>query len=319
MEIEQTDGTRISAIREQKGTLVPDLREPGTAAPNWLKNPFIEETKEHESKKINKTSELNTTIRAFEALLHRGKGGVYRAIDLSLSPGRLCILKEGRMYGEMDWDGRDGYWRVQNEANVISTLRKSGVEEIPKIYSTFKAESNFYVALEFIEGQSLQSILNKNIPIKDALIYGIQLARLLDKIHSAGWVWRDCKPLNLIVSNQGILRPIDFEGAFLIEQPDNMPWVTPGYTPPEMSHNFTVQSRLFEDLYALGATLHHLFSGQVPSTSNLPPIGKLRRNIPPSVRKIISTLLNSDPHVRPNARTVIETLESAFINNFGKN
>lgn len=315
IELERSDGTRVLAIRNPHGDLVPDLREPGTAIPEWLDDPFIVKSQKETIVKEEAITPLNTTIRAYEALSHRGKGGVYRAIDLSVSPARLCILKEGRKNGEIDWDERDGFWRVKHELEVISSLSSFDVG-VPEIYTYFDVESNFYVAMELIEGRNLQSILTKKLRIKDALQYGVQIARLLHKIHSAGWVWRDCKPMNLIINKEGIIRPIDFEGACLIDQFDTTPWGTPGYLPPQSDQNINTNSHLPEDLYALGATLHQLFSGQIPQASALLPIGKLRRQIPPSVRRIIAELLDPQPENRPDAKTVLQTLETAFSENY---
>jgi len=310
--IENSDGTSIPAIRDPEGKLVPDLREPGAAVPSWATDPFVEKC--HRSDNVSTTeSPLKTTILAYEALSQRGKGGVYRALDLSVLPARLCVLKEGRRDGETDWDGRDGYWRVQHEAQVLSSLFLAGVE-VPRVYTTFQDGMHYYLVTEYLEGENLQSFLSKTkkIPIADALRYGIQLARLLDKIHSAGWVWRDCKPLNLILSKEGALRPLDFEGACPVDLPDRTPWGTNGYVPPEGLEEPVTGSRIPEDNYALGSTLHQLLSGRTPyGTYPLPAIGKLRRHIPPVVRQIISALLDPDSNSRPNARTVLQSLEQA--------
>lgn len=311
--IKNSDGESISAVRTPDGELVPDLRELGKAVPSWITNPFIR--KMHYSKpKVtqNVIGQLKTTFLTYEAISQRGKSGVYRCLDLSVKPARLCILKEGRRHGETDWDNRDGYWRVLHEAEVLAQLNLAGIN-VPKVYATFEEGRNYYLAMEAVEGKNLQQILQKKIPIRDAIQYGLQLCKILYNIHSFGWVWRDCKPINLIVDNKGILRPIDFEGACSIDSPDHTHWGTLGYVPPEWNLPFKGQSRLPEDLYALGATLHQLFSGQIPTTSPLVPIEKLRRRVPSPVRKVISDLLSQDPASRPNALFVSRILEMSFL------
>jgi serine/threonine protein kinase len=108
-----------------------------------------------------------------------------------------------------------------------------------------------------------------------------------------------------------LLRPVDFEGACHVDAPDSAPWGTHAYTPPEQRGSFTPESGIPQDLYALGITLHQLFSGQVPDPpKRLAPVGSLRRGVPPAVRKLIAALLQ--PQLRPNAQTVFEKLRGAY-------
>lgn len=314
LKIEMPDGTLMPAIRNPEGGLVPDLREAGAAAPAWAADPFRRLFR-HRKKATADTSPLRSTVWAYEALSQRGKGGVYRAVDLSVTPARLCILKEGRRHGETDWDGRDGYWRVEREGRVLSLLAQAGVE-VPGVYTTFELGTHHYLVTEFVEGDNLQSVLssNKKIPIFEALRYGIQLAELLHRIHAAGWIWRDCKPLNLILTKKRLLRPVDFEGACSVAQPDKMPWGTVGYIPPEWMEYRTAGARITDDLFALGATLHQMLSGRVPDASYPPPpIGSLRRHVPYCARQVVSALLDPAPSSRPDAVIVARELESACL------
>lgn len=307
------NGSRMPAIRNPAGEAVADRRVPDAAIPEWLTDPFPQPPR----RKAAATSPLSTTIRAYEALSQRGKGGVYRALDLSVSPARLCVLKEGRRHGETDWDRRDGFWRVKHEADVLSTLRASGVP-VPEVYLTFKSGTHYYLVTEFIEGQNLQSILldkRKRISAAEALRLGRQVAEAVSQIHSAGWVWRDCKPLNLIASGRAVLRPIDFEGACSISKPDPTPWGTDGYVPPEFRRVPENGLRLPEDLYALGATLQQLLAAR-RSSKPFPPgrSRKLRPGIPATVRKLILALLDERPESRPSAKSALQVLTRAWQN-----
>ena len=306
-------GERVPAVRNADGALVPDLRGPGKSVPAWVFDPFPGKHRRRKQARIIE-SPLRATIRAYQTLSQRGKGGVYRALDLSVSPPRFCVLKEGRPHGETDWEGRDGRWRVRHEEQVLACLSNEAVR-VPAVYSSFEVEDHYYLVTEFIEGDNLHSLLlntKKKLPISEALRYGIQLAELLSAIHAAGWAWRDCKPLNLIVAQGGRLRPVDFEGACRIDAPDPLPWGTPAYLPPEQRGSFVGESCATQDLYALGVTLHQLLSGRVLDSSERPaPVGRLRRRVPPAVRKVIAALLQPQPKLRPQAQTVLETLERA--------
>jgi len=302
----------VLAIRDPRGKLIPDLRGPGAAVPGWATDPFLKQRRQL-GKRISVQSPLGTTILAYEVMSRRGKGGVYRALDLSVSPARLCVLKEGKRHGETDFDGRDGYWRTGHEARVLSCLSSAGIE-VPEIYTKFETDGNQYLVVEFIEGQNLQSLLlsrRGEMALSEAVLYGIQAARLLHKIHATGWMWRDCKPLNLILSKEGIVRPVDFEGACPIDKPDVGLWGTDGYLPPEsLKHPFGA-SRVSQDLFALGATLHQLLCGRLDGTYPPKPLDRLRRGVNPRVREIISALLDSDPQSRPDAKSAAQILESS--------
>src|SRR5205085_2887129 len=99
-------------------------------------------------------------------------------------------------------------------------------------------------------GVSLQTLLSKRrrrLPIKRALWFGLQVARLVSKLHAAGWVWRDCKPDNLLVTMHGTIRPVDFEGACRFQKSDPSLWGTHGFVPPEFTKSSNKGSKVPED------------------------------------------------------------------------
>jgi hypothetical protein len=309
-EIENEDGTCTLAVRSPEGELVPDLRASARVIPDWVSDPFVELNPHPETQAIDCQSK--TDYRVFRALTQRGKGGVYQAVDLSAQPLRLCILKEGRKNGEPDWDGRDGCWRAKNEKETLCALRALGID-VPHVYGSFEANENYYLVTEFIEGMSLQALLHRRqrrLPLARALHYARQLASLLSQIHANGWVWRDCTPSNLIVTEDDSLRPLDFEGACPVQQPNPLPWGTRPFAPAEAYEEFNVQSRASDDLYALGVTIYYLLTGTFPSMPAPTPIQKLRRNIPGAVRRIVAELLSHEPQRRPAAYCVAENLKA---------
>jgi hypothetical protein len=311
LEVEGLNGERTYAIRDPEGNLVPDTRD-SAIMPGWAPDPFLCE-REREAHAPAVTP-LRTTFKAFRALAQRGRGGVYQALDLSVTPPRLCILKEGRRNGEVGWDGRDGFWRVRHEGRVLAALRGVGVN-VPRVLSSFKAEENYYIAVEFIEGESLDHWLSRRrrrLAVSVALRCAVELARLVSRVHAAGWVWRDCKPGNVRITKGGEFRLLDFEGACTIESPDPMPWGTPAYSPPEGNDAFRGQSRLPEDLYALGATIYLLLAGRPPDSASPLPLEKMRRNVPEDARKVVAELLDADPRRRLGALAASRRLEAAL-------
>jgi class IV lanthipeptide synthase len=307
LEFETPEGARAPGIRNPEGVVVPDLRNLESAKPEWAVDPFLACTRPQSIPTSD--TPLKNTFRAYRALTQRGKGGVYEAVDLSVSPPRLCILKEGRRGGEMGWDGRDGAWRVRHENKVINTLREAGVDA-PQVFSSFEAEGNSYLVTERLDGETLAAVLRRRrrrLPLHIGIRYGLEIAKLLSRIHSAGWAWRDCKPTNIFVTKTG-LRPLDFEGACLVSKPDHVSWGTPGFTMPERPAVGKIESAVDDDLYALGVTIYLLLTGRLPAESGLIPIEKLRRGAPPRVSHLVSELILAAPLKRPGAQSAADIL-----------
>lgn len=309
LEIEYPDGTRTPSMRDNQGNLVPDLRVSDKAKPDWVVDPFIGDAPKR--KKIDIDSPLKSTFRVFASLAQRGKGGVYKALDFSVSPPRLCILKEGRSHGEVAWDGRDGYWLAKHEKEILIQLRSAGIE-VPEVYSSFEVDGNYYLVTEFVAGETLQDILarrKRRLSLSSALGYAVRMADLLDKIHLTGLAWRDCRPANIMVTRDGRLRPIDFEGACSITQPDPMRWSAPAFAPPEDPREVGASSERI-DLYALGAVIYFLLTGHVPESSHPTPLRKLRRRVSQDVSDLVRDLMNANEPADNCAENLFNRLRS---------
>lgn len=311
-ELKNADGSKVLAMRDQNGKLIPDLRATATPHPEWVSNPFPAVSAETDSLE----TPLAKNYKVFRALAQRGKGGVYQAVDFSAAAPRFCLVKEGRKNGETDWDGRDGFWCVQYEKRVLDFLRRKGLK-VPKIYSSFETARSFYLVTEFIEGETLHRFLQKRkrrLSVAQAIKYAIQLASLIFQIHSAGWFWRDCKPDNLIVAENGVLRPIDFEGACLINQLDYVSCGTLTAELLEGGENLAARRGINPDLFALGAIIYLLFEGELPKVSILQGAPQIRRrNVPNEINLLVSQLLDPDPTKYPTAESVAQKL-AAFLN-----
>ena len=112
---------------------------------------------------------LMTTFRAYEAISQRGKGGVYRALDLTVRPARLCLLKEGRRHGETDFFDRDGRWRVRHEHQVLVSLRRAGID-VPNVYDSFEIDGHYYLVTEFIEGETWGDAISPDEPKTEMVV-----------------------------------------------------------------------------------------------------------------------------------------------------
>jgi len=302
---------RSHVVKSPTGELLPDSAEFWESRFDWAADPLIETRPKLVRCRIEST--LQNRFRVFRALRQRGKGGVYQAIDMAATPTRLCILKEGRRHGETSEDGSDGYWRVKNEERNLSHLRSAGIE-VPEIFSAFEVEGHYYLVLEFIAGETLEHLLKRRkrrLAIEQVIHYGIQLSQLLSQIHAAGWAWRDCKPGNLLITTEGRMRPLDFEGACPINQISQSVWWTPDFTPPEYQDKYAEDADpVAADRYALGAILYLLVTGRYHRSSSSMTVNKLRRGVPEQITSLISELLSFDPQQRPEAATTAKRLSA---------
>ena len=308
------NGEEKSAIRTPDGELVVDERGPDGAIPFWVRSPFPRSVV---AAKARVCSRFTDSFKVFKALSQRGKGGVYTALDITSIPMRLCVLKEGRRLGEVDWDGKDGFWRIKNEAKALEDLRRYEVP-VPIIYSEFRQRHSCYVAMEHLDGKNLQELCaSSKITIERRVNLCFQMARLVSKIHEAGWVWRDCKPLNFMVCTDDQLRPLDFEGAVRRDRSFSLPWGTAGYVPPEwlsIRQNFDLE---VDDLFALGASFLHVVTQSPPPTNHSDMLAFARqtlpkRRIPEAIQRNIMALIQAQPSARPKANKVYEELSKCL-------
>lgn len=310
-EAEISNEYKTPMIRDLSDNFVPDSRE--EAKPSWMDDPF------QSIKQFNKPllerieNPLETTYHIFRALRQRGKGGVYQAIDIcGADKPRLCIVKEGRRYGEVSWDGCDGFQMVKHEAKVLQAMQATKINS-PRHYSTFEVDGNYYLAAEFIEGKSLEQLMQprkRRFSIKQVLKYSRQIAELLREIHSAGWIWRDCKPANLIVAKNGSLRPLDFEGACRINQLNSHGWKTVEFSAPasrNRSSNLAIEA---EDIYSFGTVIYYLLTGKIYQPDSPLSVRSARCHIPQKVQEVIDKMLVLPVQKkRPSAKSLVREFD----------
>ena len=257
----RTTKTRSGIIHGPTGKRLADKRAPGQAVPGWLDDPFQKVRRRPRPRK----GPIGVELLAYRARMQRGKGGVYEALDLSVSPARRIILKEGRRHGETDWNGIDGYARIKHEACVLRSLRKAGLP-VPQVFREFVQNENRYLVLERIAGRPLIPLAGthpKQFSWRRAENILERLAPILSQMHAAGWVWRDCKPSHIFL-HRGTLRLIDFEGACRIPTRNVLPWGSPNYAPVSSRGGFNRRAGTLEDDYALGVIVFQFMAGEFP-------------------------------------------------------
>ena len=151
------------------------------------------------------------------------------------------------------------------EAQTVASLHHPNIVEVIDI---FDENNTSYMVMSFIEGRSLQSIVDTSGPLSypDAVNYMAQVTSAVEYIHKHKILHRDIKPENIMVTADYKAILIDFGSAREFEQDKTQmhtSMLTHGYAPPEQ---YTANSRKgsYTDIYALGATLYFILTGKVP-------------------------------------------------------
>ncbi len=246
-----------------------------------------------------------------------GMGSVYRARDLHF-PNVVKLVAVKEMINQAP-DPLVRQTIVQNferEANILATLSHPA---IPRIYDYFTLDNRSYLVLEFVNGKDLDVILSQTegfVPEEQVLGWGIELCDVLAFLHSHKpdpIVFRDMKPSNVMVNQHNHIVLVDFGIAKSFQTGQKGTMIgTEGYSPPEQ---YRGEASTSADIYALGATLHHILSRRDPRLE--PPFSfpeRPLRKINPGVSVELETVINTALQYNPEDRfKTIEDFKEALI------
>ena len=274
--------------------------------------------------------------RVIRPLGRGGMGEVYLARDTRL--GRRVALKVVRP--ERLGSGE----AVERFLFEARTTARFNHPHIVTVYSVGEHEGRPYLALEYLEGQSLRDRMRADVPgIREALRLGRAVADALAEAHARGVLHRDLKPDNVLIPRDGRPRVVDFGLAKQVE--------TTVPRAPRSSDSFDASAETFEsfetlergrirgtpanmapeqwnedeigpptDVWALGLLLYELLCGrrpyesfetshaelcmQVINPAPVPPLESVREEIPEDVRDLVERCLRKAPQRRPPAEEV---------------
>jgi len=249
-----------------------------------------------------------------------GFGAVYKALDTHASDAIVAIKRinlDGLTPQGMI-EATDGFHR---EVHLLSGLQHAS---LPRIRATFTDAQHWYLVMDFIEGETLETYLKRrfvssqrqSLPVDEVLTIGVRLCPVLEYLHTRQppIIFRDLKPSNVMRTPDGRLVLIDFGIArfFTPGKPkDTIPFGSPGYAAPEQYGK--AQTTPQADIYSLGALLHHLLTGDDPAETpfHFALLGPQDSSTESALDRLIHRMVDVDASRRPaSISEVREELES---------
>ena len=253
-------------------------------------------------------------------------GEVYLAEDMRL--GRQVALKFLPASYQYDSERRT---RLLQEARAASVLRSPN---IAAIYDIGEHDGAMFIAMEYVDGEVLSyRIDRRTLPTDDAIDIAMQTADALEEAHKAGIIHRDVKSSNLIITERGMVKMLDFGLAKVIQENISIDSADPtvaiggktavgvvlgtvSYMSPEQALGHDLDTR--SDLFSYGVVLYEMLTGKLPFEGTNPteivdsiihkePVAIARYNydVPPELERIVRKCLEKDRDRRyQNAREV---------------
>ena len=184
---------------------------------------------------------------------------VYRAVDTKL--GRTVALKILRSHAEIDPQADK---RFHREAKHTSKLEHA---HIATIYQYGEFEGTSYIAMEYLEGRTLDKIIKgQSLGYEECLRVALQLCAALEVVHQGGLIHRDLKPANILLQDDGNLKLLDFGIARAADEASitqhGMLVGTVLYMSPEQVRGEDLDAR--SDIFSMGSVLYHVMTGGLP-------------------------------------------------------
>jgi len=241
-----------------------------------------------------------------EKLGEGGMGEVYLAEDTKLNRRLALKFLPAQLASDEELKAR-----FKREAQAAAALNHPN---IITIHEVAEYENRPYIAMEYVEGESLKDLIaKKDLSINKAIDFAIQICAGLAKAHQAAIVHRDVKPQNVLIDKDGRVRILDF-GLAKVRRDAMLTQIgttvgTVAYMSPEQARGEKVDHRT--DIWALGVVLYEMLAGQMPfkgehdqaviySILNTypQPISGLRAEMPGELEQVVNKTLAKDREER---------------------
>jgi eukaryotic-like serine/threonine-protein kinase len=265
---------------------------------------------------------IGKRLGTFEILEEIGRGGmatVYKARQTTIN--RIVAVKvlPRRLLHDPGF-----YERFEREVEVVSHLEHP---HIVPIYEYGQSDGMPYIAMRYLGGGSLESMIRRHLPELKKLERPLQqIAHALDHAHRQGIIHRDLKPGNIMLDESGNAYLSDFGIARVLgsNMTGSMIVGTPAYMSPEQANGTPLDGR--SDIYALGVVLFEILTGREPYQAEtpvaillkhinepIPSVRDFRPEIPFAIEAIVNQATAKNPNERfPSAGEMIDALSIAI-------
>ena len=162
------------------------------------------------------------------------------------------------------------FGELLREPRLLATLNHPN---IVTILTAEKQENVFFIVMEFVPGETLESIIARDgaLDVPAALDYTCQICNAVDHAHQHGVLHRDLRPSNVLVTGSGLVKVADFGTSRFLEIAAHGTTVigSPPYMAPEQ---FRGKAVFASDIYSLGVTMFQMLTGLLPYDTPPPPI-----------------------------------------------
>jgi eukaryotic-like serine/threonine-protein kinase len=256
---------------------------------------------------------IKPTVGRYEILEELGQGAmgiVYKAKDPKIN--RMLAIKTIRFSDEFETEKiREIKERFMREAEIAGKLAHPAIVAIYDVGEDYELT---YIAMEYLEGESLQKFCRKGslLPLRKVLFVVSETALALDYAHKQGVIHRDVKPANIMLLKEGQIKVTDFGIAKAVSSSQTKSGIvlgTPNYMSPEQINGHGIDGR--SDVFSLGVVFFELLTGQLPfhgkNLTNLfyqitqgkhPSPREINPKVPRPVAQILNKALAKDPAQR---------------------
>ena len=160
----------------------------------------------------------------------------------------------------------DGMAKFIDEAKRLAQFQSE--DGIVRVYDSFETNNTAYIIMEYLDGETLTTFLNREgkVPIEKAVEMVTPVIRSLETVHKAGIIHRDIAPDNIMIAKDGKVKLIDFGAARYATTSHSRSLtviIKPGFSPEEQYRSRGDQGP-HTDIYALGAVLYRMVTGETP-------------------------------------------------------